>query len=105
MLQKTVLATICTGLLFSPLASASDEASDTQDMYVIGDITCKEVMILSGDERDEVVSFMHGYLAGEAKKTGIDVVKLATATDVFLDRCLDSPQDKALATMRSSIPR
>lgn len=43
--------------LSGPLASSSDEASDTQDPYVIGDIRCKEVVILSGDQRDEVVSF------------------------------------------------
>lgn len=103
MIRKAMLAGVFAGLLVSPLAFAGDTPSSAEDMYAIGEVTCKEVMILNGDERDEVISFLHGYLAGEAKKSEIDVVKLGHVTDAFLDKCLDSPGEKALKTLRSLI--
>ena len=103
MSRKVLLGGVFTGLLLSPIAVASDDSGSSEDMYAVGEVTCKEVMRLSGDARDEVVSFLHGYLAGEAKKPVIDVVKLGHATDNFLDKCLDSPNDKALDTLRSFV--
>lgn len=101
--RNTTVAALFAGLLASPFALAGDHSGDAADLYAIADYTCKQVMILNGDERDEVIAFMHGYLAGEAKKAEIDLTKLGHATDVFLDKCLDSPTDKALATLRAAI--
>ncbi len=96
-------ASVFAGLLVSPLAFASDQEASVEEMYAITEVTCKEVMILGGDDRDEVISFLHGYLAGEARKSVIDIVKLGLTTDKFLDKCLDSPNEKALNTLRSFV--
>jgi hypothetical protein len=58
--------------------------------------TCKEVMRLSGNDRDIAIAFAHGYVLGKKGTTQYEVDTLAQVTDQFIDYCLDHPADKAL---------
>jgi len=90
-------------VLAASVAQANQHESAADEVYDIAPITCKEVMILSGDDRDAVISFLHGYLLGESKQTQANLTKLGRATDDFMSNCLDAPTAKALETMRKAI--
>ncbi|HRD88988.1 MAG TPA: HdeA/HdeB family chaperone [Accumulibacter sp.] len=60
---------------------------------------CKDVMRLSGDDRDISISFMHGYILGKKNATDFVVNALGEASDKFMEYCLDHPTDMALQSM------
>ena len=60
---------------------------------------CKDVMRASGTDRDVAVGILHGYVQGTKGTTVYDASKLSTASDQFLEYCLDHPNEGALATM------
>ena len=68
-------------------------AADKRDF---GTQTCKEVMRLSGNERDIAIAFAHGYVLGKKGTTQYEVDALAQVTDQFIDHCLDNPAANAL---------
>jgi len=59
-------------------------------------LACKDVMRLSGTERDIALAFAHGYLLGKKGTTQYDVDRLSQVTDRFIDYCLDHPAEMAL---------
>lgn len=58
--------------------------------------SCKDVMRLSGADRDIALAFVHGYSLGKRDTTRFDIDRLAEITDRFLDYCLDHPSENAL---------
>lgn len=60
---------------------------------------CKDVMRMSGDERDLTLSFLHGYYLGKKAATEYVVGTLGKASDDFIEYCLDHPNDIALDSM------
>jgi hypothetical protein len=103
---KAKLMIVAVAIVFalaSPVSWAGEHEVDESEFekYELNDVSCKDVMLLSGVDREAVISFVHGYLAGEAKKTVVDLIELGRATDTFMDRCLDSPTSKAFSTMRT----
>jgi hypothetical protein len=89
------LAAVCVGITSG---FAQEEPEEPTDLSAI---TCKEIMVLSGEDRDLSILFLHGYFVGKSGKTVVDSEELAEATDVFIDQCLDHPGAKALATMEA----
>lgn len=59
--------------------------------------TCKDVMRLSGEDRDIALAIVHGYMLGKKGTTKFKIDALAQITDKFIDHCLDNPKDNALA--------
>jgi len=69
------------------------ELSEPRDLK---DNQCKDVMILSGDDREIAIAFAHGYMLGKKNTTVYVPETLGVATDKFMDYCLDHPADNAL---------
>lgn len=89
-----LIVTVATALfLLSAAMSGSALASDERDFATQ---TCKEVMRLSGSDRDISIAFAHGYVLGRKGTTRYDVDALAQVTDRFIDYCLDHPAENAL---------
>lgn len=82
-------------LLLSAVATMASEPPKPKDL---NNFQCKDIMILSGADRDISIAFVHGYMLGKNKSTRYEVDKLATITDAFLDYCLDHPAENALAS-------
>jgi hypothetical protein len=91
-LHAIALMTLVT---FFPAILSAAEMTDTRD---IGAQSCKEVMRLSGEERDLAIAFAHGYMLGKKGTTKFEVEALAQVTDQFIDYCLDHPAENALAS-------
>ena len=87
--------------LAAPVAPALAQ-DDGPSLIVLGEVTCKDVMAQDGEDRDRSISFLHGYVAGEAGRTELDLAALADASATFIDRCLDSPAAVAVDTMRGA---
>jgi hypothetical protein len=60
---------------------------------------CKDVVRLSGDDRDLSLTFMHGYWLGKKDATEFVANSLGQASDDFIEYCLDHPNDNALQSM------
>jgi len=69
------------------------ELSEPRDFK---DNQCKDIMILSGEDREIAIAFAHGYRLGKKNTTRYVPEVLAKATDSFMDYCLDHPADNAL---------
>ena len=78
----------------SGLALAADERD-------FGQQTCKEVMRLSGNDREIALAFAHGYVLGKKGTTKYEVDTLAQVTDDFIDYCLDNPKANALQSFET----
>lgn len=81
-------------LLASGSMTFAGEETSPNDM---SDYLCKDVMRLSGDDRENTLAFVHGYRLGKKNTTQFDVAELTELTDKFIEHCLDNPNDKALA--------
>ena len=64
----------------------------------LNDNLCKDVMILSGEERSIALAIAHGYRLGKKNTTTYNPEVLGQISDKFMDYCLDHPQEKALAS-------
>ena len=77
-------------------AGAADDDGD------LTTLSCKDVMILSGVDRDNTISFIHGYIVGKRGATDVDLDKLTDSTESFMNTCLDNPTAKAIPTMEAA---
>jgi len=97
LLVGVTLATLCLGAK----VTLAEEAQKTQDL---NDYTCKDIMILSGEDRDIAIALAHGFRLGEKKTTVYSTEALSEATDKFIDYCLDNPKQNALEAFRKFTP-
>ena len=94
-LKNLMTAAATATLLFSGLAIASEDPSDDRDLNTF---QCKDIMRLSGSERENTLALAHGYRLGKMNITQYEIEDLSDLTDRFIDFCLDNPDDKALET-------
>ena len=69
----------------------------------VASLLCKEVMILSGPDRDTTIAFVHGYILGKGGSSKVDLDKLTDATEAFLNTCVESPNANAIETMEAAV--
>jgi len=89
----TAVAAVVTFLAFSTAGVAAEPAETKRDF---SNLSCKDMMRLSGADRDIALAFAHGYMLGKKGTTQYDVDALAQVTDQFIDYCLDHPAEPAL---------
>lgn len=104
-MRKTFGQSIAGALAMVGLACMAFVTSDaaTADEHTARDlsaVTCKDVLLASGEDRDGIILVLHAYLLGEAKQLTYDVDVLAEATDGFFETCIAKPESQALKTMR-----
>jgi hypothetical protein len=93
-LRNLVTAAVASASFVYGSAAIAEEPSAKKDLK---DFSCKEVMRLSGSERENALALVHGYRLGKMNTTQYEIEALADLTDRFIDHCLDNPNDKALA--------
>jgi len=103
--RKMALAVTMT-LAFLPfgIAVAAEEvADDSMDVtYKIDEMTCRQLLRMSGDSRDFTVIFMQGFVSGKKAELLFDAVPLTEATDKAIDICIDNPDGKMLAAFEKA---
>ena len=93
-IRHLLIAATGTALLVGGTITFAGEETSPNDM---NDYLCKDVMRLSGNDRENTLAFVHGYRLGKKGTTQFDVAELTALTDKFIEHCLDNPNDKALA--------
>ena len=93
-LRNLMTAAVASALFFGGSATLAEEPSTQKDLK---GFTCKDIMRLSGSERENALAFVHGYRLGKMNTTQYEIEALAAITDQYIDHCLDNPNDNALA--------
>jgi hypothetical protein len=79
--------------LLSGTVALAEAPSTNKDL---SGFVCKDVMRLSGSEREVSLALVHGYRLGKMGTTQFDVEALSELTDAFIEYCLDNPDENAL---------
>ena len=74
----------------------SEEQSPFDEARDLGAPLCKDVMRMSGQDREVSIALAHGYVLGKKGTTKYVIENLAEITDEFVEYCLDHPTDNAL---------
>ena len=90
------LATIATVAVFAFNVAGTAVAEPTDTKKDLGTFSCKQVMRLSGEDREVALALAHGYVLGKKGTTQYEIEALAQITDQFIDYCLDHPTENAL---------
>jgi len=93
-IRHLLIAATSSMLLFGGSTTFAEEKPGPNDM---NDYLCKDVMRMSGSDRENTLAFVHGYRLGKKNTTQFQVDELTALTDKFIEHCLDNPNDKALA--------
>jgi len=94
-LRNLLTAAVTSALFVGGSAALAEEPSNKKDL---SEFLCKDVMRLSGSERENALALVHGYRLGKMNTTQYEIETLSDLTDRFIDYCLDNPNDKALAS-------
>ena len=81
----------------SPAQAQSSAPAAQGRQAAIGELDCRTLLRLSGDERDFTIIYFHGFVSGRSNLQVLPVQELAAATDQVIDRCIDKPGEKLLA--------
>lgn len=84
------------GMVFSGIALGEE-----QEQLDLSNYACKDIMRMSGNDRDMAIVALHAFVMGKKGTSKIDITKLSDATDAFVETCLDNPKNNALDTMEN----
>lgn len=73
--------------------------TDAPRQAAIGELDCRTLLRLGGDERDFTILYLHGFVSGRINQQLLPVKDLAEATDRLIDRCIDKPAEKVLGVL------
>lgn len=90
--KKLFTALVLAIVLFSTAASMAQDNGDR----AVDQLICKDITRRSGPSREVAIAFVHGYLLGKSGATKFNVTKLAKQTNLFIERCLDNPNEKVI---------
>lgn len=95
-----LLGAIATGgFAINAQAQSASEESGTVNLQAM---TCRELLKSEGDNRANLLIFMHGFINGKQGITTVDASALASATDKIIDSCIDSPDSNLLAVFEQN---
>ena len=78
------------------LSMAITSVAQDKTTHDLNDLFCKDIMRLSGSDRDIAMAALHGFMLGKKGTTTYNPEQLAEATDQFIEYCLDNPTAKVL---------
>ena len=99
-LSAGLVAMICAMGLSSVQPVQAQES--TRD---INTIVCRDVVRMSGDDRDIAMAFLHGYVLGTSGSNEFEVEVLYAASDNLIEHCLDNPDDIAVDVLRAEVAK
>lgn len=77
------------------LSSFAEGEAQVEDMNAY---KCKDVMRMSGEDRDVAMAVLHGYMLGKKGVVSFVPAELGKASNDFIEYCLDHPADNAMET-------
>jgi hypothetical protein len=92
--------TMMTGALVAAIslpAPASSQNPPAMSAVDLATLDCRTFLQMEGDNRNNTVLFLHGYVSGQAKQMKIELAPISAATDRIINQCIDKPSDNLLA--------
>ena len=80
--------------LSSPAVSQRAPVMSTVDLTTLD---CRTFLQMEGENRNNTLLFLHGYVSGQAKQTKIDLGPISESTDRIVNECIDKPSENLLA--------
>ena len=80
-------------------SSPNRDESDRVDLQTL---TCRELLKSEGENRANLVIFMHGFISGKKGITTINAPELAEATNTIVDICIDNPDSQLLGVFEQN---
>ena len=73
-----------------------------ETMLDITTITCKDLLLMEGDQRDSTLVFFHGVMLGRSQTTRLDSEKISNQTDKVLEMCIARPNSKLMSVFEQT---
>ncbi|KST69307.1 HdeA/HdeB family chaperone [Mastigocoleus testarum] len=83
------------------LAQSSPNANE-DDSVDLKALTCRQLLLTDGEERSNLMIFMHGFMSGKKNNLTIDAPALTKVTDKIVNSCIDSPNSKLLGVFEKN---
>ena len=102
MTYRTHAALAAALVLFLPISAVHAQGTPAPApprQAAIGELDCRTLLRLGGEERDFTILYLHGFVSGRSNQQLLPVKDLAEATDRLIDRCIDKPADKVLGVL------
>src|SRR5262245_3631455 len=99
MLAGLVAAPMLGSLLARAAATDAPATADAEPVPTSVDLSkfdCRTLLHMEGQDRDQAMIFLHGYVSAQKGQMTIDFAPLADATDKIVDFCIDHPSAIAL---------
>ena len=80
--------------LSSPAVSQRAAIMSTVDLTTLD---CRTFLQMEGENRNNTLLFLHGYVSGQAKQAKIDLGPISESTDRIINECIDKPSENLLA--------
>lgn len=95
----SVAAALVCALPATAVLAQAAPAQAEQWQATIGELDCRTLLRLGGEERAFTILYLHGFVSGRLNQQLLPVKDLSEATDALIDRCIDKPAEKALAVL------
>jgi hypothetical protein len=77
--------------------AASSQSPPILSTVDLATLDCRTFLQMEGDNRNNTVLFLHGYVSGQGKQTKIELGPISEATDRIINECIDKPAGNLLA--------
>ena len=74
------------------ITDVNAQTANNTSTFDMKDISCKELMLSSSENRELIMSLFHGFINGKKNETRLDPNQLAKVTDDIQNYCVDNPQ-------------
>ena len=88
-------------LTVGSLSTPAQAQSSDEDMFDLKDVTCRDLLKTYGEDQEDLLILMHGYVGGQMDDSIIDGPVLAEATDNIVDACIDDPDSQLLSVFET----
>lgn len=94
--KSLLLASMTMGILSIGVEAIAQPENEPVSPINLEAITCRDLLLMDGEEEENTILFMHGYMSGEREETMIDIGKLIAVTDQVKNTCIDEPSNELM---------
>lgn len=77
--------------------AAGAQGTPVMSTVDLATLDCRTFLQMEGDNRENTILFLHGYVSGQAKQTRIELGPISEATDRIVNECIDKPAGNLLS--------
>ena len=105
-LGKFALALVSTSALIltaSSVAIAQDgEENSPSNTVDIPELTCRDLLLMDGDDEEATIVFIQGYISGKTSETVVDADAVRVSSDRSREQCVDEPDSTVLSVFEQN---